>query len=107
LTSGDVILLPFPYSDLSGSKLRPAIVLASVGRGDFIACQVTSNADADLGAIALVASSFFEGSLKVNSYARPTKLFTANRMIVQKRVARLTKSVCERIKQVLIQTLQQ
>jgi hypothetical protein len=31
---GKVILVPFPFSDLSQSKLRPAVVLADAGRGD-------------------------------------------------------------------------
>jgi mRNA interferase MazF len=45
--AGAVVLIPFPFSDLSASRLRPAIVLASAGRGDWILCQVTSNAYAD------------------------------------------------------------
>jgi mRNA interferase MazF len=32
----------FPFSDLSQTKLRPAVVLADAGRGDWILCQVTS-----------------------------------------------------------------
>ncbi len=44
LGRGSVALVPFPFSDLSQAKLRPAIVLASVGRGDWILCQVTRNA---------------------------------------------------------------
>ena len=42
-----VVLVTFPFSDLSASKLRPAVVLADVGRGDYILCQVTSNPYAD------------------------------------------------------------
>lgn len=38
---GDVVIIPFPYSDLSQSKRRPALVLAGVGRGDFVLCQIT------------------------------------------------------------------
>lgn len=51
LGRGSVALVPFPFSDLSQAKLRPAIVLASVGRGDWILCQVTSNAYGDDRAI--------------------------------------------------------
>lgn len=35
--------LRFPFSDLTASKLRPAIILANVGRGEYILVQVTSN----------------------------------------------------------------
>ncbi len=39
-TIGAVVLIPFPFSGLSQSKLRPAIVLADVGKGDWVLCQV-------------------------------------------------------------------
>ncbi len=73
------VLVPFPFSDLSQAKLRPAIALADAGRGDWILCQVTSNPYSDARAITLVKASFAAGSLRVTSYARPGKLFTANR----------------------------
>ncbi|MCZ6491615.1 MAG: type II toxin-antitoxin system PemK/MazF family toxin [Acidobacteria bacterium] len=78
-TAGAVVLVPFPFSDLSQTKLRPAVVLADAGRGDWILCQITSNPYGDPRAIELVDSSFAAGSLRVISYARPGKLFTANR----------------------------
>jgi mRNA interferase MazF len=55
LAAGAVVLIPFPFSDLSQSKLRPAVVLADVGRGDLVLCQVTSNAYAD-SLVVLIAS---------------------------------------------------
>ena len=33
---GSIVLLPFPFSDLSKSKVRPAVILAIAGRGDLI-----------------------------------------------------------------------
>ena len=50
---GTVVLVRFPFSDLSSFKRRPAVVLADVGRGDFILCQITSNPYADPDAIEL------------------------------------------------------
>ena len=46
-TAGSVVLIPFPFSDLSQSKRRPAVVLADAGRGDWILCQVTSKPYSD------------------------------------------------------------
>lgn len=77
-TVGQVVLIPFPYSDLSQSKLRPALVIASPGRGDFILCQITSNPYADTWAVELTDEDFQTGSLERTSYARPGKLFTGN-----------------------------
>ncbi len=78
-SAGTVILVPFPFSDLSQAKLRPAVVLADSGRNDWILCQITSNPYGDGRAIGIVDDSFATGSLRIASYARPGKLFTANR----------------------------
>jgi mRNA interferase MazF len=58
-------------------------VLADAGRGDWILCQVTSKPYADSAAVVLESRSFQRGSLKVTSYARPGKLFTANAALVE------------------------
>lgn len=77
-SAGGVVLVPFPFSDLSQAKLRPAVVLADAGRGDWILCQLTSNPYGDSRAVHLTTSSFSSGSLRAESYARPGKLFTAS-----------------------------
>lgn len=76
--AGSVVLVPFPFSDLSQSKLRPAVVFAEAGRGDWILCQITSKAYADSRAVLLGVDDFARGSLRIVSYARPAKLFTAH-----------------------------
>lgn len=76
--AGQVVLLPFPFSDLSRTKYRPAFLLASAGRQDWIACQVTSRSFADARARLIESKDFKTGMLPVESYARTGKLFTAN-----------------------------
>lgn len=39
---GDVVVVPFPFSDLSQSKRRPALVIANLQGNDLILCQITS-----------------------------------------------------------------
>ena len=90
LTKGTVVLVPFPFSDLSNTKLRPAVALAHVGRQDWILCQVTSNPYGDATAVKLTDSSFEQGSLRMISYARAGKLFTANQQLFKRTVGTLT-----------------
>jgi mRNA interferase MazF len=87
-----VVLVAFPFSDLSASKLRPAVILADVGRGDYILCQVTSNPYADSDAVRLSDSDFAAGSLHHVSYARPGKLFTANASLIMGCVGALSET---------------
>lgn len=82
LVPGLVVLVRFPFSDLSSSKLRPAVVLAHAGGGDWVLCQVTSSRYGDSRAIPLDAVSFATGGLRRESFARPGKLFTASQAIV-------------------------
>ena len=57
-SAGSIVLVPFPFADLSKSKLRPAVVLAEVGRGDRILCQITSNPYGDRSAVPLVVREY-------------------------------------------------
>ena len=94
---GSVVLVPFPFSDLSQSKLRPAVVLADAGRGDWILCQLTSSAYSDARAVKLGNSDFKKGSLRVVSYARPGKLFTANQELLVSEVGVLNDKAFDRV----------
>lgn len=86
---GEVVLVPFPFSDLSQSKVRPAICLADVGRGDWILCQITSNAYGDPYAVPVLDPDFVAGGLRVASFVRPGKLFTAHRSLLIRSVGQL------------------
>lgn len=94
---GDVVLVRFPFSDLSQQKLRPALILADAGQGDFILCQITSQPYYDQRAIKLEQNSFTSGQLIKTSYVRPARLFTANVGIMERSVAHLKPEVREGI----------
>ena len=104
-SAGSVILVPFPFSDLSASKLRPAVVLADAGRGDWVLCQITSKPYSDLRAIELTVGDFAGGSLHVVSYARSGKLFTANRSLIVRQVGVLKDDVLKKIVDAVIELL--
>ncbi|MDP6629565.1 MAG: type II toxin-antitoxin system PemK/MazF family toxin [Kiritimatiellia bacterium] len=89
---GSVVLVRFPFSDLSASKLRPAVVLAGVDRDDWILCQITSNPYADTRAVEIGDSDFVSGNLMRTSYARPGKLFSANTSLMQRVAGSLTQA---------------
>jgi mRNA interferase MazF len=92
-----VVLVRFPFSDLSHTKVRPALVLANAGRGHWILCQITSNPYGDLGAIPISDTDFQAGSLRAQSFARPAKLFTANEDLIVGQVGRLAVAAFHRV----------
>ena len=104
-TAGAVVLVRFPFSDLSQTKLRPAVVLADAGRDDWILCQITSRPYGDARALPLDDASFAVGSLRVTSYARPGKLFTGNRDVMVAQVGTLKVEALSRIVAVVVDLL--
>jgi mRNA interferase MazF len=79
---GDVVIVPFPFTDLSGNKKRPAFVLADLPGDDIIVCQITSKAKTDSLVIPLEVRDFISGGLPVDSFIRPNKIFTADKNII-------------------------
>ena len=51
LAACQFVIVHFPFSNLSQSKLRPAVVLAEAGRGDWLLCKITSKSCGDSRAI--------------------------------------------------------
>ena len=79
---GDVVVIPFPFTDLSGNTKRPAFVVANLPGDDIIVCQITSKAKSDPFVIPLVTHDFVSGRLPVDSFIRPNKIFTADKNLI-------------------------
>lgn len=80
---GDIVIIPFPFSDLTGSKRRPALVIADRGSTDVLLCQSTSQAKFDDNEVGLTRNDFVSGGLPIDSNIRPNKVFTADRRIIR------------------------
>src|SRR3989338_8749736 len=99
---GDVVVLPFPFSDLSASKKRPALVIVALDGDDLILCQITSKAREDRYSIFLTDSDFKQGSLNLTSIIKTNKLFTADKSLIKyqigslkdKKLKEVTDSIC-------------
>ena len=104
---GDIIVLPFPFSDLSTSKRRPALVVAKGEYGDVILCQITSKAKKGTEVIELKDKDFHEGKLKITSYVRPRKIFTADLGLIlykadkvkKEKITEVEDSICKIVKE--------
>ena len=95
--AGEVVIVPFPFSDLTQSKVRPAVCLADAGRSDWVLCQITSSPYGDQAAVPLDAPDFTSGGLLVPSFVRPGKLFTANSGLIVRSVGRLHDAAPSRV----------
>lgn len=102
---GEVVVIPFPFSDLSGSKRRPALVVADWGGPDVMLCQITSQAKRDNQEIALGPKDFATGGLPIESHIRPNKIFTAERALVLYSAGKVSASKYAQVVQRVIQLI--
>ena len=86
---GDIVVVPFPFSDFSASKRRPAIVLASLSGDDLVLSQITSKNISDSMSIAIDSNDVINGTLNIASNIRPNKLFTTDESIILYKIGTL------------------
>jgi len=96
----------FPFSDLSGSKRRPALVIADLPGDDILLCQITSKSSRDPLAVPLSHSDFASGSLPVASYIRPARIFTADKNIIIRKAGTIKTPVLNTVIKNIISLLQ-
>lgn len=102
LVKGDVVVLPFPFSDLTKSKKRPALVAAKLKGDDIILCQITNKARTDDYSIVLTTEDFKQGSLNLTSMIRPNKLFTADKSLVLYKIGSLKEDKISEVEKAII-----
>jgi mRNA interferase MazF len=102
VAAGQVVFLPYPFSDLSDSKLRPVVILAKGSRNDWLVCQITSNPHGDSRSFELPQSAFSLGSLRLTSYVRPGKLFTAKETLIRTWAGELHASALEVVRSAVV-----
>ncbi len=80
--AGEVVVIPFPQTNLAVGKRRPAFVLVDLPGDDLILCQITTRARADGFSIPLDTLDFESGQLARPSFVRPNRLFTVEQSVI-------------------------
>lgn len=92
---GEIVLIPFPYSDLQSAKRRPVLVLAPPDRhGDFIGLAITSVRTGS-DAIQIDSRALTSGMLPKTSWIRLDKIFTLSGGCIVKSLGVLSEQVLE------------
>ncbi len=102
---GDIVVMPFPFSDLSSNKKRPAIVLADLKDQDLILAQITSKGISDEYAIKINHTHFELGNLNKESNVRPNKIFTADKSIILYKIGHLKSEKIDQVTNRVIKIL--
>ena len=90
LTKGDIVLFPFPYTDLSDRKLRPCLVLSEEMGDDIVLCQITSQRlRKDEYSVELKQADTTDGTIMIDSYIRANMVFTAAKAQIRRKLCKV------------------
>ncbi|QLE58393.1 type II toxin-antitoxin system PemK/MazF family toxin [Nostoc sp. TCL26-01] len=111
LSKGDIILTQFPFTDLSQTKLRPAVILWVDSIKDeitlcFISSQNVNNLTSEEFAILDSDPDFVKTGLRISSKVRVTRIATLNRLLVVRRLGQLTTQQIQKLNEIMIQAFQ-
>ena len=96
--AGDVVVLPFPQTNLQAGKRRPALVVADPPGDDLRLCQITSQIRSDGFSIPLTQADFQNGRLMQDSYIRSQRLFTVEKSVILYTVGQTSASKLTEVK---------
>ncbi len=92
---GDVVLAPFPFTDLTGSKVRPALIVSAGALGDDVILLAISSVVRPIGIasdflLETSHSDFAAIGLKVRSVFRTHSLITIEESLIVCRLGRIS-----------------
>ena len=95
---GEIVIVPFPFTNNSTSKLRPAFVVKRCSiTNDYILLPVTSQGH-HAHLIEITQINFENGTLKeIPSYIQYSKIFTFEAALISKKIAKLNKAIVDKI----------
>lgn len=107
---GDLIVIPFPFTDLSSSKKRPALIIATLTGKNVILCQITSQHRTGSKYSVEIQTSdvkpFQDAGLVTVSYAQTDILFTADSDKIIRKIGNLSDMKMKEITTKLIEIIE-
>lgn len=85
---GDIVLVNFPFSDLSTTKARPAAVLKDISTQNVLVCQITTKINPQFDQYeTLLLTKDCAGGLKTDSIIRCDLIATLHKSLIQKKIS--------------------
>ncbi len=94
----DIVLVPFPYSDLTAIKQRPALIISNKKLNksqDRLCCLITSVPSKD--GILIKKKDFEEGRLPFESWIKPHRIFSVDIKVIRRKLGKVEGSFYESV----------
>jgi len=100
---GDIVKVPFPFSDLSNIRKRPVLILSKNKDNeivdDVITCGITSNLKNTKYSIEIDNKDLEKGKIPIKSRIKIDKLFTLKQSIIEKKIAKVNQETFEKVRE--------
>lgn len=95
MKQGEIILIPFPFTNLQATKTRPALVISKDNRQeDIILLGITSRKGVNV--IEIDNADLSSGELPLTCYIKYSKVVTLSKSLARKTVAKLNRSILQK-----------
>ena len=108
-SQGEIVVINFPFTDISGTKKRPALILSNDTinqTGDYLLAMITSQAKRDGLSVSISSADFTATPLPLTSFIRIHKVFLLNELLISHRFLAVTDAFRQRIANVLFDLIQ-
>ena len=95
--AGDIIVVPFPFTDLSNSRKRPALVLSNLEGNDIIICEITSVIRKDNYVVQLENKDLELGKLRTKSIIRLNRIVTLHKSKISYKFGKINDSKLQEV----------
>lgn len=100
--SGNIVLVPFPFTNMSQTKLRPVLILSNRtynrSSQDFVCCGITSNLSNKDHSVLLDLKDMKEGTIPKKSRIKFNKIFTLEKTLIIKKVGSVDSKILKSVK---------
>lgn len=111
LKQRDLILISYPFSDLAGSKVRPAIIVSNNTHNkkseDIIVVPLTTNIKIKDYSFILNLEDMEEGELLRESKVKVDRVFSVKKSLVKMKIGTVKKVIHDRILEELLKLIKQ
>jgi len=97
MSKGDIILISFPFTDLSGQKVRPVLILRNDNRGDDCIVAFMTSGKSRIGRFDIKITKSARNGLKDDSVLKLNKIVTLNKKLATRHLGKLETSYFNRI----------